>query len=98
VHGQSSVIAHDGLGVLAGVPRRFKATRYHSLMVDEGSLPSMLAVTARTRGGIPMGLRHADLPIEGVQFHPESILTAHGEQIIRNFAQAVARALTVAAG
>jgi para-aminobenzoate synthetase / 4-amino-4-deoxychorismate lyase len=92
VHGQSSVIVHDGRGVLAGVPRRFRATRYHSLVVDEGSLPSTLAVTARTRGGIAMGLRHAVLPIEGVQFHPESILTAHGEQIIRNFARAMTRA------
>jgi anthranilate synthase/aminodeoxychorismate synthase-like glutamine amidotransferase len=98
VHGQSSVIVHDGRGVLAGVPRRFKATRYHSLMVDEISLPPWLAVTARTRGGIPMGLRHADLPIEGVQFHPESILTAHGEQIIRNFAQTTACDLAFAVG
>jgi para-aminobenzoate synthetase/4-amino-4-deoxychorismate lyase len=94
VHGQTSVITHDGRGVLAGVPRRFTATRYHSLLVDERSLPPVLAVTARTRGGLPMGLRHAVLPIEGVQFHPESILTTHGEQIIRNFARAVARRLT----
>jgi para-aminobenzoate synthetase/4-amino-4-deoxychorismate lyase len=93
VHGQTSVITHDGRGVLAGVPRRFTATRYHSLIVAEGSLPPWLAVTARTRGGIPMGLRHAVLPIEGVQFHPESILTTHGEQIIRNFAQAAGRRL-----
>ena len=85
VHGQSSVIAHDGRGVLAGVPRRFRATRYHSLVVDEISLPPWLAVTARTRGGIPMGLRHADLPIEGVQFHPESILTPCGPTLLKNF-------------
>jgi para-aminobenzoate synthetase / 4-amino-4-deoxychorismate lyase len=89
VHGQSSVIVHDGRGVLAGVPRRFRATRYHSLVVDERSLPPWLPVTARTRGGIPMGLRHAVLPIEGVQFHPESILTAYGEKIVRNFVQAM---------
>ncbi len=89
VHGQTSVIAHDGRGVLAGVPRRFRATRYHSLVVDERSLPPWLPVTARTSGGIPMGLRHSPLPIEGVQFHPESILTTHGEKIIRNFVQAL---------
>jgi anthranilate synthase/aminodeoxychorismate synthase-like glutamine amidotransferase len=88
VHGQPSVITHDGRGVLAGMPRRFRATRYHSLVVDERSLPPWLPVTARTSGGIPMGLRHSTLPIEGVQFHPESILTAHGEKVIRNFVQA----------
>jgi len=89
VHGQPSVITHDGRGVLAGMPRRFRATRYHSLVVDERSLPPWLPVTARTSGGIPMGLRHSTLPIEGVQFHPESILTMHGEKIIRNFVQAL---------
>ena len=89
VHGQSSVIVHDGRGVLAGVPRRFEATRYHSLVVDERSLPPQLSATARTRGGILMGLRHTALPIEGVQFHPESILTTYGDVIIRNFVQAM---------
>jgi anthranilate synthase component 2 len=91
VHGQRSVILHDGHGVLTGLPRRFAATRYHSLVVDEQTLPPCLPVTARTRGGIPMGLRHASLPIEGVQFHPESILTTHGETIIANFARALHR-------
>jgi para-aminobenzoate synthetase / 4-amino-4-deoxychorismate lyase len=89
VHGQAAAIVHDGRGVLAGLPQRFPAARYHSLIVDEHTLPPVLAVTARTRGGIPMGLRHATLPVEGVQFHPESILTTHGQAIIDTFAQAL---------
>jgi anthranilate synthase/aminodeoxychorismate synthase-like glutamine amidotransferase len=88
VHGQASEILHDGRGMLTGLPRRFEAARYHSLLVDEGSLPPVLTVTARTPAGVPMALRHTSQPIEGVQFHPESILTAHGEKIIRNFARA----------
>ncbi|HXZ65869.1 MAG TPA: aminodeoxychorismate synthase component I [Streptosporangiaceae bacterium] len=91
VHGQTSVISHDGHGVLAGLPRRFAATRYHSLMVAEGTLPACLQVTARARGGLPMGLRHTRLPIEGVQFHPESILTGCGQTIITTFAAALRR-------
>jgi anthranilate synthase component 2 len=87
VHGQTATIVHDGRGLLAGLPQRFPATRYHSLVVDEHTLPSFLTVTARTRGGIPMGLRHATLPVEGVQFHPESILTSHGQMIITSFAR-----------
>jgi para-aminobenzoate synthetase / 4-amino-4-deoxychorismate lyase len=90
VHGQASAIVHDGRGVLAGLPQRFPAARYHSLAVDEQTLPPCLPVTARTRSGIPMGLRHATLPIEGLQFHPESILTAHGQAIITSFARALA--------
>ncbi|HLQ56559.1 MAG TPA: aminodeoxychorismate synthase component I [Streptosporangiaceae bacterium] len=89
VHGQTSAIAHDGRGFLAGLPQPFEATRYHSLMVDEGSLPPFLAVTATARGRIPMALRHSTQPTEGVQFHPESILTSCGEMIIRNFVQAI---------
>ena len=89
VHGQTSVISHDGHGVLAGLPRRFAATRYHSLIVAEPTLPPCLAITARTSGGLPMGLRHAQLPIEGVQFHPESILTGCGQTIIATFAAAL---------
>jgi para-aminobenzoate synthetase / 4-amino-4-deoxychorismate lyase len=85
VHGQTSVITHDGRGVLSGLPRRFSATRYHSLIVAETTLPPRLRVTARTRGGLPMGLRHVRLPIEGVQFHPESILTSCGQAIITTF-------------
>ena len=89
VHGQTSAIAHDGRGFLAGLPQPFEATRYHSLMVDEGSLPPFLSVTATARGRIPMALRHSTQPTEGVQFHPESILTSCGETIIRNFVQAI---------
>jgi anthranilate synthase/aminodeoxychorismate synthase-like glutamine amidotransferase len=89
VHGRTSIINHDGHGVLAGLPRRFAAVRYHSLIVAEQTLPSHLRITARTHGGIPMGLRHASLPIEGVQFHPESVLTSHGHDIIGNFASAL---------
>ncbi|HTX83251.1 MAG TPA: chorismate-binding protein [Streptosporangiaceae bacterium] len=89
VHGQTSIIHHDGGGVLAGLPRRFAAVRYHSLIVDEQTVPSCLHITARTRGGIPMGLRHTGLPIEGVQFHPESVLTSYGHEIIGNFASAL---------
>jgi para-aminobenzoate synthetase/4-amino-4-deoxychorismate lyase len=86
VHGQTSLIGHDGRGVLAGLPQRFTATRYHSLIVAEPTLPSVLRITARTRGGTPMGLRHQTLPIEGVQFHPESVLTEFGHAIIARFA------------
>jgi para-aminobenzoate synthetase/4-amino-4-deoxychorismate lyase len=89
VHGQTSAIAHDGRGFLAGLPQPFQATRYHSLMVDEGSLPPFLSVTATAEGRIPMALRHSTQPTEGVQFHPESILTTCGETIIRNFVQAI---------
>jgi anthranilate synthase component 2 len=84
VHGQAFDVTHDGRGVLHGLPDPFQATRYHSLIVDESTLPSDLAVTART-GPLPMGIRHRTGLIEGVQFHPESILTPHGEHIIRNF-------------
>jgi para-aminobenzoate synthetase/4-amino-4-deoxychorismate lyase len=89
VHGQTSAIAHDGRGFLAGLPQPFQATRYHSLIVDQQTLPLFVAVTATTDGQIPMGLRHATQPTEGVQFHPESILTTCGQTIIRNFAQAI---------
>jgi para-aminobenzoate synthetase / 4-amino-4-deoxychorismate lyase len=89
VHGQASLITHDGRGVLAGLPRGFSATRYHSLIVAEPTLPRCLGITARTSGGLPMGLRHVRLPIEGVQFHPESILTSCGQTIISTFAAAL---------
>jgi para-aminobenzoate synthetase / 4-amino-4-deoxychorismate lyase len=85
VHGRASLITHDGRGVLSGLPRRFQAARYHSLIVEEDSLPPDVVITARGPGGIPMGLRHAQHPAEGVQFHPESILTTSGDVIIRNF-------------
>ncbi|MCW2931789.1 MAG: putative para-aminobenzoate synthase component [Actinomycetia bacterium] len=85
-HGYASVISHDGSGVLAGLPARFAAARYHSLVVDAGSLPAALRVTARLDDGLIMGLRHASHPVEGLQFHPESILTVpHGQRIAGNF-------------
>ncbi len=90
-HGRTSAIAHDGRALFSGVPQRFEATRYHSLIVDEASLPASLRVTARTRDGLPMALRHVTQPVEGVQFHPESILTTHGPRIMWNFARAVGR-------
>jgi len=89
VHGQTSRIGHDGSGVLAGLPQRFTATRYHSLIVAESTLPPVLRITARTGGGTPMGLRHETLPIEGVQFHPESVLTEFGHAMIGSFASLV---------
>ena len=89
VHGQAALITHDGGGLLAGLPPRFPAARYHSLIVDERSLPPGLLITARGPGAIPMGLRHTEHPAEGLQFHPESILTPHGDGIIANFARAV---------
>jgi anthranilate synthase/aminodeoxychorismate synthase-like glutamine amidotransferase len=91
VHGRTSAIAHDGRGFLAGLPQPFQATRYHSLIVDQQTLPPFLAVTATAEGRIPMGVRHAAQPTEGIQFHPESILTTCGQTIIRNFAQAIRR-------
>jgi para-aminobenzoate synthetase / 4-amino-4-deoxychorismate lyase len=84
-HGRASPITHDGRGLLAGLPQPFPAARYHSLIIDENTLPPDLHVTARGPGGIPMGLRHAHHPAEGLQFHPESVLTTHGGTIIRNF-------------
>ncbi len=92
VHGQTSVITHDGRGLFEGLPRRFTATRYHSLIIGEQTLPPCLQVAARTRGGIPMALRHATLPIDGLQFHPESILTGPGQTIMTSFARQCARA------
>jgi anthranilate synthase/aminodeoxychorismate synthase-like glutamine amidotransferase len=84
VHGKAFPVSHDGRGMLAGLPQPFQATRYHSLIIDESTLPRDLAVTARTET-LPMGVRHRGLPVEGVQFHPESILTTHGAAIIGNF-------------
>jgi len=97
VHGQTSVITHDGRGLLSDLPQRFSATRYHSLIVAEATLPPRLYITARTGDGLPMGLRHVRLPIEGVQFHPESILTGCGQAIITTFATTLrARGETIA--
>jgi anthranilate synthase/aminodeoxychorismate synthase-like glutamine amidotransferase len=85
VHGKTSPIRHRGQGVLAGLPDPFEATRYHSLLVDRDTLPPELEVTAETDDGLVMGLRHRKLAVEGVQFHPESILTAEGHRLLANF-------------
>ncbi len=85
LHGRTSTVRHDGLGVLAGLPQPFTATRYHSLAVVEGTVPPELEVTARTEGGVIMGLRHRRFPIEGVQFHPESVLTQGGHRMLANW-------------
>jgi para-aminobenzoate synthetase component II len=84
-HGKTSEILHDGKGVFARLPKPFTATRYHSLIVERKSLPRALEITAETEDGIIMGLRHRTEKIEGVQFHPESVLTESGKQLLRNF-------------
>ena len=84
-HGKTSRVTHDGQGVFAGVPQNTEATRYHSLMVEEKTLPTYLVVTARADDGVVMGLRHTRLPLEAVQFHPESVLTADGLKMLENF-------------
>lgn len=85
VHGKLGMMHHEGAGVFAGLPSPFQATRYHSLIVERDSLPDSLEVTAWLEDGTIMGLRHRTLPIEGVQFHPESIASEHGYQMLRNF-------------
>ncbi|MFO1040933.1 MAG: aminodeoxychorismate/anthranilate synthase component II [Planctomycetaceae bacterium] len=85
VHGRTSMIHHDGGKLFDEVPNPFRATRYHSLIVAESSLPKELVVTARTSDGIPMALVHRDWPVYGVQFHPESVLTQHGRKLLANF-------------
>jgi len=85
MHGKTSSITHDGRGVFAGLPVGFEATRYHSLVVLESGLPDTLEISARAEDGEIMGLRHRRYPVEGVQFHPESILTAQGKALLRNF-------------
>ena len=87
VHGKTSPIYHRGQGVMRGLPNPFLATRYHSLVVERQSLPDCLEITAETSSGLIMGLRHRRYPVEGVQFHPESILTAVGKDLLRNFLQ-----------
>ena len=84
-HGRTSVIEHDDAGVLAGLPQPFTATRYHSLAVVSGTVPDALVVTARTLDGVIMGLRHRTMAIEGVQFHPESVLTQGGHRLLANW-------------
>jgi len=85
MHGKTSRIGHDCRGVFRGVPADFTATRYHSLVVAEDDLPACLAVSARSEDGEIMGLRHRELAVEGVQFHPEALLTEHGHAMLRNF-------------
>jgi anthranilate synthase/aminodeoxychorismate synthase-like glutamine amidotransferase len=85
MHGKVSTIRHDAKGVFAGLPGRFVATRYHSLVVERRSLPDCLTVTAESEDGEIMGLRHRELPLEGVQFHPEALLTDHGHRMLHNF-------------
>jgi anthranilate synthase component 2 len=85
MHGKTSSIHHDGSGVFAGLPDPFIATRYHSLVVEPASVPDVLEVTARTPDGVIMGLRHRTLAVEGVQFHPESLLTLEGPSLLSNF-------------
>ena len=87
MHGKTSEICHDNRTIFNGLPYRFQATRYHSLMVERKNLPKCLEVSATSTDGLIMGLRHRDYPIEGVQFHPESILTAHGKKLLENFLQ-----------
>jgi para-aminobenzoate synthetase component 2 len=82
LHGKTSQVVHDGVGVLAGLPSPFTATRYHSLAVDPATVPDELEVTGHTPSGVVMALRHRELPIEGVQFHPESVLTEGGHRML----------------
>ena len=88
LHGKTSEVQHAGAGVLHELPSPFTATRYHSLAVEEATLPPELAVTARTAGGVVMALRHRDRPVEGVQFHPESVLTQGGHQLLATWLRA----------
>jgi anthranilate synthase component II len=85
VHGKMGVMHHTGKGVFAGLPSPFAATRYHSLVVDRASLPDCLEITAQLEDGTIMGLQHRTLPVQGVQFHPESIASEHGHALLRNF-------------
>ena len=85
VHGKMGTIRHRGTGVFSGLPSPFEATRYHSLVVERDSLPDCLEITAELDDGTIMGLQHRDLPIHGVQFHPESIASQHGHELLKNF-------------
>lgn len=85
VHGKTSVVLHDGKGIFNSIPNRFLATRYHSLVIKPTTLPGELHVTATTHDGVIMGVQHANYPVFGVQFHPESIATEHGKVLLRNF-------------
>jgi anthranilate/para-aminobenzoate synthase component II len=89
MHGKTSEICHDGRTVFQDVPQDFTATRYHSLVVDRDSVPGDLEVSAETAGSVVMGLRHRSAPIEGIQFHPESVLTVEGPRIIQNWVESL---------
>ncbi|NLD77880.1 MAG: aminodeoxychorismate/anthranilate synthase component II [Acidimicrobiales bacterium] len=89
MHGKTSLVRHEGIGVFTGLPQPLEATRYHSLVVDRDSVPDVLEITAETDDGIVMGLRHREHPTEGVQFHPESILTAGGHDLVENFLEQI---------
>ncbi len=91
MHGKVSAIEHDGRGLFEGIPSPFEATRYHSLVIDRASLPKDLEVSATTADGEIMGVRHLELPIDGVQFHPESIMTGQGKPLLRRFLDGCAR-------
>ena len=94
-HGKTSMVSHNGAGLLAGLPNPFQAIRYHSLVVFPETMPDTLEVTAQTENGLVMGLRHKDYPIEGVQFHPESILTPDGKHLLQNFLDKVSAATAI---
>jgi anthranilate synthase component II len=98
VHGKTSRVRHDGRGVFSGIAQDFLATRYHSLVADRTTLPSCMEVSAWTEDGTIMGLRHRRFPVEGVQFHPESVLTTEGPKVIENWVQAVLRGAAVPSG
>ena len=98
MHGKTSLIEHDGCGVFAGLPNPLEIGRYHSLAVEKSSLPAELIVTARTDSGEIMGLRHRSMALEGVQFHPESVLTPNGPELMENFLREPASAAALAAG
>lgn len=85
VHGRTAMIKHDGTRLFAGLPNPLRATRYHSLIVDEATLPKELVITARTLDGVPMAMQHREWPVYGVQFHPESVLTQQGRSLLANF-------------
>jgi anthranilate synthase component 2 len=91
MHGKTSAILHTGRGVFRNLPNPFTATRYHSLVIERESLPACLEITAWTDDGDIMGVQHRELPVEGVQFHPESILTEHGHELLKNFLEGGAR-------
>ena len=91
MHGKVSTVRHDGEGVFRGLPEEFKVTRYHSLAVERESLPACLRITAESEDGEIMGLRHRELAVEGVQFHPEALLTEHGHRMLQNFNQAAGK-------